>query len=133
MKSKFVQVAKDVINIRADGEPSNAEVKPLHGFIEKRAVFGSEIPSGEQFQNRHWKRIQKYLRRSYVSNDHCDVPIIVSDGTVAVNRLMVILLFPDVLHVHDNDLESVIAPDYTLNQIKVNIKSLLNFPDIICN
>ena len=41
MKSKLVQVAKDVINIRADGEPSKAEVdeEPLHGFIEKRAVF----------------------------------------------------------------------------------------------
>ena len=38
---------------------------------------------------------------------------------------MVILLFPDVLHVHGNDLESVIAPDYTLDQIKVNIKALL--------
>ena len=73
------------------------------------------------------------MRRSYVSNDHCDVTIIVSDGTVAVNKLMVILLFPDVLHVHDNDLESVIAPDYTLNQIKVNIKSLLYVPDIICD
>ena len=55
MKSKFVQVAKDVINIQADSEPSKAEVdeEPLHcsWIIEKRAVFGSEKPSGEQFQN----------------------------------------------------------------------------------
>ena len=53
MKFKFVQVAKDVINIRADSEPSKADVdeEPLHGFIEKRAVFGREIPSGKQFQN----------------------------------------------------------------------------------
>ena len=60
MKSKLVQVAKDVINIRADGEPSKAEVdeEPLHGFIEKRAVFGTV--NIEQFQNHHWKRIQKY-------------------------------------------------------------------------
>ena len=51
----------------------------------------------------------------------------VSDGTIVLNRLIVILLFPNVLHVHDNDLVLVIVPDYSLDQIKDNIKSLLNF------
>ena len=47
----------------------------------------------------------------------------VSDGTIVVNRLIVILLFPNGLHVHDDDLKLVIVPD----QIKDNLKSLLNF------
>ena len=51
----------------------------------------------------------------------------VSDGTIVLNRLIVILLFPNVLHVHDNDLVLVIVPDYSLDQIKDSIKSLLNF------
>ena len=51
----------------------------------------------------------------------------VSDGTIVVNRLIVILLFPNVLHVHDDDLKLVIVPDYSLHQIKDNLKSLLNF------
>ena len=50
----------------------------------------------------------------------------VSDGTIVVNRLIVILLFPNVLHVHDDDLKLVIVPDYSLDQIKDNLKSLLN-------
>ena len=51
----------------------------------------------------------------------------VSDGTIVLNRLIVILLFPNVLHVHDNDLVLVIVPDNSLDQIKDSIKSLLNF------
>ena len=49
--------------------------------------------------------------------------VVVSDGTVAINRLMVILLFPEVLHTCDNNvLELVIVPDYTLDQIEDNVK-----------
>ena len=51
----------------------------------------------------------------------------VSDGTIVINRLLVILLFPNVLRVHDDDLVLVIVPDYSLDQIKDSIKSLLNF------
>ena len=40
---------------------------------------------------------------------------------------MVILLFPEVLHICDNDLELVILPDYTLDQITENIHSFLTF------
>ena len=131
LKSKFVKITKDIINIRANGEPTTAEDdEAVHGFIENRTVFGSETSSGDQFQNHHWSRIQKYLRQSYVSNQYCDVNVIISDGTISVNWLMVILLFPDVLNVHDGDLESVIVPDYTLDQIKDKIKSLLNFSNI---
>ena len=51
----------------------------------------------------------------------------VSDGTIVINRLIVILLFSNVLRVHDDDLVLVIVPDYSLDQIKDSIKSLLNF------
>ena len=51
----------------------------------------------------------------------------VSDGTIVLNRLIVILLFPDVLHVPDDDLELGIVPEYSLDQIKDIINSLLNF------
>ena len=61
------------------------------------------------------------------SNHLCDISVMVSDGTIVLNRLIVILLFPNVLHVHDNDLVLVIVPDYSLDQIKDSIKSLLNF------
>ena len=53
----------------------------------------------------------------------------VSDGTIVVNRLMIILLFPVVLH-YDEELEYVIVPEYTLDQIKDNINSLLNSSNI---
>ena len=43
---------------------------------------------------------------------------------------MVILLFPDVLHICDDDLESVIVPDFTLVEFKEIIESLLNFSNI---
>ena len=61
-----------------------------------------------------------------MSHHHCDVSIMVSDGSVLVNRLMILLLFPEVLHVCDNDLESVIVPSYTLDQVREFIESLLN-------
>ena len=129
--SKFVQIAKDIINIRRITEPNKAEDgdEPVHGFIENTLypVFGGKISSSEQFQKHHWKQIQKYLRHSYDSNQHCDVSVVVSDGKVTVNRLMVILLFPEVLHICDNDLELVILPDYTLDQITENIHSFLTF------
>ena len=51
----------------------------------------------------------------------------VSDGTIVINRLIVILLFSNVLCVHDDDLVLVIVPDYSLDQIKDRINSLLNF------
>ena len=97
----------------------------IHGFIENRTVF-SDTSSGEQFQNRHWPQIQNYLSESYVSHHHCDVSIMVSDGSVLVNRLMILLLFPEVLHVCDDDLESVIVPAYTLDHVREFIESLLN-------
>ena len=61
------------------------------------------------------------------SNHLCDVSVMVSDGTIVINRLIVILLFSNVLRVHDDDLVLVIVPDYSLDQIKDSIKSLLNF------
>ena len=128
LKSKFVQISKDIINIQANTEPTKAEDEEdgaIHGFIENRTVF-SYTSSGEKFQNRHWTQIQQYLSQSYVSHDHCDVSVVVSDGSVSVNRLMILLLFPDVLHVSDDDLELVIVPDYTLDQMKEFIDSLLN-------
>ena len=127
MKSKFVQISKDIINIRANTKPTKAEDedRAIHGFIENRTVF-SDTSSGEQFQNRHWPQIQNYLSESYVSHHHCDVSIMVSDGSVLVNRLMILLLFPEILHVCDNDLESVIVPSYTLDQVREFIESLLN-------
>ena len=82
--SKFVQIAKDIINIRRITEPNKAEDgdEPVHGFIENTLypVFGGKISSSEQFQKHHWKQIQKYLRHSYDSNQHCDVSVVVSDG-----------------------------------------------------
>ena len=133
LNSKFVQITKSTINIRAGIEPTKAEddEEPIHGFIEDRLlpVFGVDLSSGEQFQNHHWTRIQNYLKQSYISNNHCDVSIMVSDGTIVVNRLMIILLFPIVLHC-DEELEYVIVPEYTLDQIKDNINSLLNSSNI---
>ena len=63
LKSKFVQISKDIINIWANTEPTKAEDEEdgaIHGFIKNRTVF-SDTSSGEQFQNHHWTQIQKYL------------------------------------------------------------------------
>ena len=49
--------------------------------------------------------------------------IMISDGTITFNRLMISLLFPIVLH-SDEELGYVIVLDYTLDQIKDNINSL---------
>ena len=83
--SKFVQITREIVNIRAITDPTEAEDndETVHGFIENRTVFGA---SGELVQYRHWPSVQKYLRQSYLSKRHCDVSIIVSDGTVEVNR-----------------------------------------------
>ena len=83
LNSKFVQISKSTINIRAGIEPTKAEddEEPIHGFIEDRLipVFDVNLSSGEQFQNHHWTRIQNYLKQSYISNNHCDVSIMVSE------------------------------------------------------
>ena len=67
VKSKFVQISKDIINIWANTEPTQAEDDDgaVHWFIVNRTVF-SDTSSGEQFQNRHWTEIQKYPGQSYV-------------------------------------------------------------------
>ena len=125
LKSKFVQISKDILNIRANTEPTKAEdedgaihgfIENNNGFIENRTVF-SDTSSGEQFQNCHWTQIQKYLSESYVPHHHCDVSITFSDGSVLVNRLMILFLFPEVLHVCDDDLESVIILAFTLDKV----------------
>ena len=51
--------------------------------------------------------------------------IMISDGTITFNRLMISLLFPIVLH-SDEELGYVIVLDYTLDQMKDNINSLMN-------
>ena len=69
--SKFVQITKEIVNIRAITDPTEAEDnETVHGFIENRTVFGA---SGELVQYRHWPSVQKYLRQSYISKCHCDV------------------------------------------------------------
>ena len=67
VKSKFVQISKDIINIWANTEPTQAEDDDgaVNWFIVNRTVF-SDTSSGEQFQNRHWTEIQKYPGQSYV-------------------------------------------------------------------
>ena len=70
LNSKFVQITKSTINIRAGIEPTKAEddEEPIHGFIEDRLipVFGVKLSSSEQFQNHHWTRIQKYQRSKII-------------------------------------------------------------------
>ena len=124
------KMAKDIVNIRGVTDPKSEDGdEQVHGFVGNQLypVFGGKLSSSEQFQDLHWTQIQNYLRHSYDSNHLCDVSVMVSDGTIVLNRLIVILLFPNVLHVHDNDLVLVIVPDYSLDQIKDSIKSLLNF------
>ena len=105
--SKFVQITNDIVNIWAITDPTEAEDnETVHGFIENRTVFGA---SGKRFQNHHWPSVQKYLRQSYISKRHCNVSINVSDGTIEVNRLMILLLFPVLLQACHEDLESVIS------------------------
>ena len=108
LRAKFVQLTKDIVNIRAITDPIEDEDdnETVHGFVENRTVFGA---SGELFQYDHWPSIQKYLRQSYISKSHCDVSIIVSDGTIEVNRLIILLLFPVLLQACHEDLESVIS------------------------
>ena len=129
--TKFVQISEDIINIRGVTDPNEYEDgdEQVHGFVGNQLypVFGGKLFSSELFQNLHWTQIQNYLRHSYDSNHLCDVSVMVSDGTIVLNRLIVILLFPDVLHVPDDDLELVIVPEYSLDQIKDIINSLLNF------
>ena len=128
--ARFVQLSKDIVNIRGVTDPKSEDGdEQVHGFVGNQLfpVFRGKLSSSEQFQNLHWTQIQNYLRQSYDSNHLCDVSVMVSDGTIVLNRLIIILLFPDVLHVPDDDLELVIVPDFSLDQIKDNIKSLLNF------
>ena len=105
--TKFVQISKDIINIRGVTDPNEYEDgdEQVHGFVRNQLhpVFGGKLFSSEQFQNLHWTQIQNYLRHSYDYNHLCDVSVMVSDGTIVLNRLIVILLFPDVLHVPDDD------------------------------
>ena len=78
--SMFVQITKELVNIQAMSEHTEAEDnETVHGFIENRTVFGA---SGELVQYHHWPSVQKYLRQSYISNRYCDVSIIVSNGTI---------------------------------------------------
>ena len=60
--SKFVQISKDVVNIRAHTEPVEVvdEEETIHGFIENRTVFGKpssgcpeqfRIINGHMFRN----------------------------------------------------------------------------------
>ena len=63
LNSKFVQITKSTINIRAGIEPTKAEddEEPIHGFIEDRLlpVFGVDLSSGEQFQNHQNTELSK--------------------------------------------------------------------------
>ena len=97
---KFVQITPDIISIREVTEPTNDEDDgwTVHGFVGNSlyTVFGGELSPSEQFQKHYWTQIQTYFRQSYDSNLHCDVSVMVCDGTVRVSKLMVILLFPDV-------------------------------------
>ena len=77
LRSKFVQLTNDIVNIRAITDPAEDEDdnETVHGFIENRTVFGA---SGELLQYHHWQSVQKYLRQSYISKRHCAVSIIVT-------------------------------------------------------
>ena len=57
--SKFVQITKEIVNIPAISENTEAEDnnETVHGFIENRTVFGA---SGELFKYHHWPSVQKY-------------------------------------------------------------------------
>ena len=62
LKSKFVQISKDILNIRANTEPTKAEDEDgaIHGFIENRTeqssvthllVNSSRIVIGHRYRN----------------------------------------------------------------------------------
>ena len=80
---KFVQISKDIINIRGVTDPNKSEdgEEQVHGFIGNQLypVFGGKQSSSEQFQNLHWTQIQNYLRHTYYSNHLCDVSVVVSE------------------------------------------------------
>ena len=113
--AKFVQISKDIIKIRGVTDHNKAEDgdEQVHGFIGNQLypVFSVKQSSSKHFQNLHWTQIQNYLRHSYDFNHLCDVSVVVSDGTILINRLIVILLVSDILQVPDDDLELVIVPD----------------------
>ena len=66
--TKFVQISKDIINIRGVTDPNEYEDgdEQVHGFVRNQLhpVFGGKLFSSELFQNLHWTQIQNYLRHS---------------------------------------------------------------------
>ena len=82
MRAKITQIDRDKVNICVDKQLDREE-GAIHGFIGKKTIFaGSKKYSGDC----HREFLQNCLRESLYDSNLCDVHLVMSDGSLDVNR-----------------------------------------------
>ena len=127
-KSRLVKLSEDTITVRLQKENEAVE-DPVLGFISNRTVFSRSIDD-DSYKDTQWRRVQGIFQESRERNLFCDVTLVVRDGSIALNRLISILIIPSLLQCgSDDDLEVILLPDFSKGEIEELLHKLFLVSD----
>ena len=118
MKTKYVKISDDTINIRAKDDLDDDD--DVHGFISKRTVFSSKNKNEDD--NRHyWRQMQEQMRLCHESGEFAETRLVTRDGEIRVNSVTALLLFTDLSLFDCDDVEVVIVPDSSKQELETRL------------
>ena len=82
MRVKITQIDREQVNISFDKQP-DWEEEAIHGFIGKKTIFAGHKKHSRES---HREFLQNCLRESLSDSQLCDVKLVLSDGSIDVNR-----------------------------------------------
>jgi len=111
----------------------------IHGFLENRTIFvdnkneGAYVSwTGNPNSTLHYNFLRNCLHDAFKDHLYADTRLILADGDLFMNRVLVMLIFSQLMKFgDDDDVETIILlPDYTVHEIHYMLKKLLDNEDI---
>lgn len=96
----------------------------IHGFLENRTIFVDHKEttidplSGNPNSVSHFNFLRCCLEEALNEKLYCDTTLILSNSTMSVNRLLVVLVFPWLNDDENPNVEVIILPDYSLEEMQ---------------
>jgi len=135
LKVKIIQLDSEEHNesntVKVLVDQQDDDNQSIHGFLENRTIFVDhkndkdiqpERVPGKTSSFAHFNFLRSCFEEYLTSGLYCDTVLVLADSTMAINRVLAVLMFPMLGHCVDMvdyiDSNTIILPDYTLEQIQ---------------
>jgi len=135
MKVKIIQLdseePRESNTVKVVVDEVDDDNQSIHGFLENRTIFvdhresAMDPVSGNPNSFGHFNFLRSCFEEALKEKLYNDTTLILADSIMSLNRLLAVLIFPWLNDSENQDLDTIILPDYSLEQIQTTFDRFL--------